>query len=271
MNNRIKLMGLCAAVLMCGCERIGQDERLVEGGGASGTWTHGVKNVYVEKYTGPRCNNCPAADRTLEVLEASYGERLVVVAVTTKADAFGKPLGSDADMRVEKASQWEDWTGVNSFPTAYVDRDRAKAYSGSMGTLGGALDEALQGGAVASVAVEARWNDGMLGIDVAVEMTQSHEGGLMLTLLLTEDSVVYGQLDGTAFNREYCHNNMLREVLTDSWGTPVPAQGTAGERLYNHFDYEVAAEVVPEHCKVVALLADAATRKVLNCDSSALK
>ena len=264
------LLGM-VAVLFVACDKIDEADRLVPVPGVMDQWTRGEVGevgescAYVEKYTGPRCNNCPAADRTLEALEEQYGERLVVVAVTTKDNTFGAPLGSDADMRVPEAAAWEDAWGVNSFPTAFIGRSTATAYTGSMANIGGGIGQALAGPTVAGLVLSATAEGSGVGVDVGVKMLADYQGQVSLTLLLTEDSLAYGQLDGSAFDREYKHNNMLRALLTGTWGTEVPLEGTAGEQLSNHFSATLPDGCVVANSHVVALLTDAASREVIAC------
>ena len=83
-KNSIYLL-LLTFVLVAGCDRIERDEYMVatSGSGSNGQWTSGgVQRALVEKYTGPRCNNCPLADETLDALHEQYASELVIIAIT---------------------------------------------------------------------------------------------------------------------------------------------------------------------------------------------
>ena len=69
-----------------------------------GTAFDAVQRAYVEKYTGPKCSNCPLADVTLDAAHGQFGDRLAIVSIN-------HPTGQGV--------QWQ-----NSYESPCYDHDR---------------------------------------------------------------------------------------------------------------------------------------------------
>lgn len=256
-------MGLMGMMLVAACDKIPPEEYTIAAGGSGQQWAEGAV-AYVEKYTGPRCTNCPEADRTLEAAHHIYGDRLVVVSVNTMSDAFGAPMTGNPDMRTEDGAVWEQHWGISSFPTAYVGRSGSQ-YTGDMRNITGGIEAVLTVAPSFSVSVSAAATGSSLAIDTEVKTLADYDGAVTLTLVLTEDSLAYWQLDGSTPNPNYVHNHMLRDVVTEPWGKSF-APAAAGASATDHTDYTVTnGDIVVENCNIVALVCDAASHKVLGC------
>ena len=114
-------------VTMASCDKIDKDRYLVPSG-QTGEWFVSNKNIskdqraMVEKYTGVRCVNCPEADNVIHASSERYGDKLITVAI--HSGNFGRPLGSDPDLRTESGSIWyEHFVGTSAgLPAAMVNR-----------------------------------------------------------------------------------------------------------------------------------------------------
>ena len=259
------LIGLAGLMGLAACDRIAPEEYTVPVGGDTPQEWRGQR-VYVEKYTGPRCVNCPAADRTLEAAHGVFGDHLVVVSVNSKTEQFGAPYSGEPDMRTAVGGEWESYWGDNmSLPAAFINRT-AEQYNGAMSNIVGGVQEVVYGEPSATVEVSAELDGQTVGIDVDVEVLKALSGTVNLSLIVVEDSVAYAQLDGGTRVEGYVHNHMLRDVVGGTWGWALDLEGTAGERLSLSRSYTFTnADIVPANCKIVALLTDAATKEVLNC------
>lgn len=260
-------MGLMAMTGFAGCDKIEPEERLI----ALVTdedvdpWPEGAV-AYVEKYTGPRCSNCPNADRMIEGLQRLYGDHLIVVSVNSYRDAFGAPYNPNPDMRVAAAQAWEVAVGDPSLPAAFLNRGDTK-YEGSMSNLGGGIDEALMSLPPVKVDLTATLEGQTVTIGTDMELREECTASLTLTLMVIEDSLRYKQDDGTARVPDYVHNHMLRAVVTDSWGKPVTIGTAAGSTASDQTTYTIGTPaIVPENSHIVALVCNAAsTHQVLGC------
>ncbi len=270
----IGLMGLMGRVLplsiilgLWSCDKIEEGEYTVYDG-AQVTWTTAaasltpVQRVYVEKFTGPRCSNCPTADATLSTI---HDERVVMVSINHPTGQ-GMPYPGQPDMRTDGGTVWDKWYGINSIPAAYINRDLSQQYLGDMSNIIGDINQALTVQPV--IALEASAYGGLGEVDVIIEMqfVKDYTQPLTVTVALVEDSLVYCQLlPDNCIDSNYVHNHMLRKVATGFWGATVDASGTAGEALMGRVDFSVDSDVNLEKSHVVVFLSDKATRKVLNC------
>lgn len=252
-------------MLFAACDKIDTSERLIEAGGNASDWADGAV-AYIEKYTGPLCGNCPLADRTLENLHHTYGDRMIVVSVTSVTNSQGNPYGSEPSMQVEATRPWEENYGAMALPLAFINRDYSKGYSSSMSNIGSGIDEVLKVEPVVMVSVEASIDASSLEINTDMQLTENHDEPMTLTLLITEDSLVYTQYDIPNWVPDYKHNHMLRAVVTDSWGKSISMGTSAGSKKHDKTTYNVSGiSIQPTNSHVVALVCDATTHRVLGC------
>jgi hypothetical protein len=263
----IGLIGIIGLMGFISCDKIEEGEYTVYDG-AKVTWSTAaasltpVQRVYVEKFTGPRCSNCPLADATLSTI---HNERVVMVSINHPTGQ-GTPYPEQPDMRTDGGTVWDKWFGVNAIPAAYINRDLSRQYLGDMSNIVGAINQALTVQPV--IALEASAYGAIDEVDVVIELqfVKDYTQPLTVTVALVEDSLVYRQLlPDNSIDDNYVHNHMLRKVATGFWGADVEASGTAGEALMGRVDFSVDSDVNLEKSHVVVFLSDKATRKVLNC------
>lgn len=260
----IGLMGLVGIMGMVCCDKIDPAERLIEAGGNEELWADGAM-AYIEKYTGPLCGNCPLADRTIENLHHTYGDRMIVVSVTSVTNSQGTPYGTEPSMQVEATRVWEESLGPLALPVAYINRD-GKAYTSSMNDLGGGIEGVLITIPTAKVSMSATTDGSTIDITTDIELMENHTDPMTLTLLITEDSLKYTQIDNPNVVPDYVHNHMLRAVVTDSWGKSLSMGTTMGATKRDNTSYELGSlTIIPANSHVVALVCDASTHRVLGC------
>ena len=275
------ILTLCAAALMlAACDKIepADDGSYTLFAGIGATWTDGPavgtdQRVLVEKFTGPKCPNCPDADITLDAAHEQLGDKLVVISVNHPVGQ-GIPFPNDPDLRTDDGTAWDNYYGINAIPSAYINRDKSRTYSGAMSNITADLQSALGESPVLGVEVKAtEASERALDITVGLQFVQNYSAPLTLTLALVEDSLVYRQSHGSEIIDDYVHNHMLRDVMTDVWGAEVDATGTAGERRQASFStYRVKDESIRlENCHVIAFVSDRTTKRVLNTASCTIE
>lgn len=269
----IWVMGVMGVMGMGGCDKIDEEEYTVYNG-AKVTWESStfsktpVQRVYVEKFTGPKCNNCPLADVTLAGI---HDERVTMVSINHPVGQ-GEPFPNQPDMRTEVGTIWDNWYGINAIPSAYINRDRSTQYSGSMSNIVGAITQALNQTPTVAMELSCTENNNQIYATVELKFLKEYTASVTLTVAVVEDSLCYRQLmpDGTV-DDNYAHNHMLRKVVTGYWGAPVDSKGTEGEMLKGSLEFSVPDGVKKENCHIVAFISDKNTRKVLNCASCELE
>ena len=265
----LSLMGLMGLMGLWGCDKIEEGDYTVYDG-AVVTWLPNemsltpVQRVYVEKYTGPRCSNCPMADVTLDGV---HDERVVMVSINHPTGQ-GIPYPNQPDLRTDGGNTWDTYFGINAIPAAYINRDKSTQYQGDMANIVSAIDQALA--VEPTVALEATANSiaGKVNITVNLQFVKEYRDKVTLTVAIVEDSLCYKQLlpDGT-YDENYAHNHMLRKVVTGFWGRDVEAKGAEGECLTGSLSFTPASDINLANCHIIAFISDKATRKVLNCAS----
>lgn len=268
MKKNILAILTVAAFLFSACDKINPDEYTTQAGGGDSNWQNvHVQRALVEKYTGPKCPNCPNADVTLDAAHAQYGDRLIIISVNHPTGQ-GEPFANQPDLRTEDGTAWDTWLGINSIPAAYLNRNRATQYTGSMSDIMGAIGDMIARDPLCDIAVTATATGDSITIDVDVEFLNTIEEATTITLALTEDSLVYKQSmpDGSRQD-DYVHNHMLRDVITATFGDDVPMQGIAGEHKVGRYTYrlpDVEPAIVPANCHIVAFLSYRDSRKIIN-------
>lgn len=257
---------MAVAMLFAACDKIPADQYTTGSNSSSSDWhSANVHRVYVEKYTGPKCSNCPAADITLEAAHHQLGDSLIIISVNHPVGQ-GIPFSGEPDLRTDAGTTWDNYFGINAIPAAYINRDRSKLYTGSMSSILADLEAAVNQIPLAGVEVSATAEGNVISITADVQLYSQLTDILTLTLALTEDSLAYRQSNGNEVVDDYVHNHMLRDVITDVWGNDIPVLGNAGEHMVGTFSYTVTnSDIKLENCHIVALLARKSDRYVLNC------
>lgn len=267
-----KSLPIIAAALLAfaACDKIPADEYTLFSG-ISATWSEGTaiatnQRVLVEKFTGPRCPNCPDADITLDAAHEQLGDRLVLISVNHPTGQ-GTPYPGDIDLRTDDGTAWDQYYGINAIPTAFINRDKSKQYTSAMSNITTDLQSALDAQPVLAIEVNAtQAGDKAVDISVNLQFEQTHTSPMTLTLALIEDSLPYRQAHGSETIEGYMHNHMLRDVLTDLWGAPVDATGTAGEKRQATFGTYTLKDtsINLANCHIVAFVSDRTSKRVLN-------
>ena len=268
MKKTFLIINFSLLVLFASCDKVSEYTTTSGSGGPSNWQNVNQQRALVEKYTGPKCPNCPNADVTLDAAHQQYGDRLIVISVNHPVGQ-GEPFANQPDLRTEDGTAWDTWLGINSIPAAYLNRDRSTLYDGSMSNIVAAIGDVVSRDPLCNIGVTATSIGDSIDIEVDVEFLNTIAGATTLTLALTEDSLVYKQSmpDGTRQD-DYVHNHMLRDVITATFGDDVPMQGIAGEHKVGHYGYRLPVTdpaIVPANCHIVAFLSYRDSRKIINC------
>ncbi len=265
---RTMIIMAAATLMMAACDKIASDEYTIAGSGATGgdNWRNANPHrVYVEKYTGPKCPNCPDADITLEAAHQRFGDNLVIVSIN-HPKGQGEPFAGEPDMRTEAGTAWDTYFGINAIPAAYINRNTAKQYSGAMSNIGADIESVIATSAQAGITITATAVGDSITVDADISILSTISDQLTLTLAITEDSLAYRQIDGDEIVDGYVHNHMLRAVITDIWGNDIPVEGNAGDHVIGTFGYNAAGSGINlANSHVVALVSRKSDRQVLNC------
>ena len=264
-----KTISLLAAALLtlAACDSIETEEYTVYDG-APVSWSaapaapEAVQRAYVEKYTGPKCTNCPRADETLDAAHHQYGDRLVVVSINHPTGQ-GIPYPNEPDMRTDGGTAWDKYFGITFLPSAHLNR--TELYSGDISAMIPIIGESIQNAPSAAIGVQATLEGSAVNITADIQLLQASAATLTLTAAIIEDSLVYKQdhyLEGRI--DDYVHNHMLRKVITSHWGRDLPGGQTL---LRGTLSFTPDADINLDNSHIVVFLSEKATRRVINCAS----
>lgn len=265
------LMGIIGTISLACCDKINPEEYTIYDGAVikwekTNTTITPVQRVYVEKYTGPKCNNCPLADATLNNI---HNENVVVVSINHPTGQ-GTPFPDQPDMRTDGGNAWDNYFGINAIPSAFINRDQSKLYQGSMDNIVSDIDQALSTTPIVAldVAANATLNNDYVFVNIDLMFAKAYNRPVTMTVALIEDSLYYKQLlPDNSVDENYVHNHMLRKVITGFWGRDVEATGTAGECVLGELEFSPSDDVKLQNCHIVAFVSDKSSRKVLNVAS----
>lgn len=267
---------LAAAGLFTACDNIDEGDR----------WTEPVvvdvvkdteapeiqKNILVEDFTGQDCVNCPsAADVIKKITESAIGERVVAVGIhggdlTRDYKIDRRAVGLATVMGDNYNTYWK----VETWPAGMIDRTDGNGTVGktcAFETWESAIAKRLTVKPVVDLKLETAYEEDSRNLSVSVtpvaKAGTTLPGGCKVTVWLTESGLVrpqkrFDEKNATILDKNYVHNHVLRESLTDPYGDAV--KGTDA-MTYSHtipmtYGKATAAEytVLPENMAVVAFI-----------------
>ncbi|MDO4210363.1 MAG: Omp28 family outer membrane lipoprotein [Bacteroidales bacterium] len=255
-------VGLCL-LLFTACETIDEGDR----------WTDAKpiemkKNVLVEDFTGQKCVICPNAANLLHNLATStMGEHIVAVGI--HGGAMSLNINTPIGLATELGEDYNKHFGVQAWPSGMVDRTDGNGNAGKtcdFTSWTAAIVSQLSKELLVDLSANTTFNaeTRVLHIDVSAEATQGHTltADMKLTVWLTESGVVGQQLmPDASTNREYVHNHVLRESLSDPYGDTMTIDSNRATVSYSHTIPATYGKnkwaVNPEEMAVVAFVTDA--------------
>lgn len=207
---------LCLLGLLTACDRIADDERLIEVDTPEqpDVASPAVKRVLLEDFTGQRCPNCPKGTEVIEQLEEAFGDRLIVVGI------HGGPLGfkgtaSVTGLATDTGDTYYDHWRLEYQPVGLIDRGGAVNYTDWTA----AVSRAMERNSHIGMWLEATLSDGKISIKARERMLRGNYTG-KLQLWVVEDGIkaIQTMPDGTN-NREYVHQHVLRMPVNGIWGS----------------------------------------------------
>ncbi len=264
------LLGLIlAAAVLNGCDIV--EGPKVDPNGFTGS----TNKVLIEDFTGHMCGNCPRAHEQAAVLQGTYGDNLVVVAIHTGSFATVVPfLGYSTEFKTPMGNELGTYynADIEGLPIGLVNR---REWGGSpitrysnWGALAGTV---LAEQPKMKIALTSVYNadDRTINLNTKLEYFTTGDANHQIVALITEDSIIAKQEDYTFGHEEhYVHNHVLRGTITPgTWGVPVKGnQIFLGEKLNLDFTATLDTAWVPEHCHVVVYVHDNVSKEVLQVE-----
>lgn len=210
MKKLLFLLGLLP--MFVACDNVGEDDRYIEIGAVEV-----ARNVLLEEFTGQLCTNCPDAHRVIEMLEAQYGEQLIVVSIHAGEGQFGIPY--PYGLMQKEGDEYAKYWGIYSYPAGVVDRIGPVLDYGDFAT---AVRNEIGKETPVELVLKADVNDAGNKINVLTTLVSPTAVSGSLQLWVVESGIVAYQVDHGVDRMDYVHNNVFRACVNGQWGQSVP-------------------------------------------------
>lgn len=298
MKNAILLFA-CAALGLGSCQEtapvidFGTGPKATDTSYMAGVEGPQLRKVVMEEFTGVSCPPCPAGHKVLATIEQKYPTQVIIMGIQPIGPPQSRPLDSTSsthlgvgtrhDNRTQKGTDISVWLGgISSIPIAGIDRTVGSSSSMlyDRGNWVSVVDNRVAVAPAANVTITKSYDAATrkATIKVHVAYTQSVAKNQLLSVAIIENDVIDAQEgDGpSGYNKDYSHQHVLRDVLTNAVGSPILADkatklpGLVYERT---FIYTVDAAWDADKCKVVAYVSNdaGADREVVQGAEADLK
>ncbi len=270
-------IAFCFALIIQSCDFVSNPVETTSANSTDTSTTTYTRKVLVEDYTGHLCPNCPQAGVTANQLITTFGDKVVIMAVHAGIFAkpsppaalpSGAPAGSyAADYRTTYGTECNSSTYFNlpSYPNGMVNRkDYPTSHIKAHGSWSSEVANLLALPPDANIKITKTYNSTTRNLSLTIDtkfLTNNYPSGdYNLTVLLTQDSIIDWQLDGTVSIPDYVHRHMLRDAINSPWGDNLVSGAITPDAVISKtYNYTIPAAyngIVCDanHCHVVAFL-----------------
>lgn len=266
MKKYIAILSLVALFVLPACEEIGPAINLGKNANAVSDTTYvetpvataETKNVLIEEFTGVRCPNCPQGHDKINTIKSNNPGKIVSVSLHP-INSLGYPYSFSAqDFTSPKAQTLFDYLGqIGLEPAAGIDRT---LFSGELKVLldrskwETRVNQQLPLTTPVNIAIDKQYDSTNRELTIIAELhyTQQVTEDNKLTVMLTESKIVSAQLDGTDIDTFYVHNDVMRDVITETQGDLLSATLEPGRVFRKVYKKILDAAWKPENMHIVA-------------------
>jgi hypothetical protein len=207
------------------------------------------RNPVIEFCTGTWCQWCPCGDYTIENLLAAYPNLIPI--------AYHGPAGSDPFANFP-GNGIISLLGFQGYPTATVDRSSS---TGDYTTWSSKVQSRVNIPATVSINLEYNYNVSTRHLEGTFYLTslQNLTGQFYLNVILTEDSLIYNQVNNgvcVGGGTNWVHNWVVRSMINGATGESVNAGSSwnSGETINKPLSYTVPSGFRADKCKISAFV-----------------
>lgn len=224
------------------------------------TKTQTSQAVLLEEHTGWGCNNCPRAAEKLEDLKASFGDKLIAVAIHAGTLAQPGKSNNYLDLRTDYGNSLAELFGINARPAGIINRNNTTVqYSDWESTINSELSSSTHS---INIGLGVKETSNKIYVGTELSFINDVNSELLLTLVVVEDDIIGVQRDGTEKIEDYVFKNVLRanpliemQINTEKL--------SANETLKKNYAIKIDSNWNLDNCRVVAIVTDKNTGKVL--------
>lgn len=254
--------------LLSGCDIIEPDDRV----NLDVLQQDSDRRVLLEEFTGHRCPNCPSAQREAARLDSIYGDNLIIYSMHA-TNAFAAPvpaLGYEEDYRTDMGTQLEvdyNVSQILGLPAGLINRNE---YGGQIpqkySNWGQYISEQLNEAPKMDLEMTSVYDSLSRTATITVDMQyfEASASTDRLCIVITEDSLVSKQLDGTTDIEDYVHRHVFRAPVTSGFYGETFAGGdiTAGQTFELTYTFAVDTAWDAHHCEFIGYVMDGSSYSV---------
>jgi hypothetical protein len=244
------------------------------------TWTTNTntsRNVLLEDFTGHTCVNCPSANVIAKNIEDANPDEVIVLSVhasTNNSFQTPEPPELPLDHRTDAGNAYADAMNIGANPLGTVNRKTNG--SGNYWYLSTSWQSEVNTelAKTPDFNIQAQYNyyeqTNGLFLHTEVEALNDMSGSYSIVNLLIRDTVIAPQKDqGGVVHHHYDHHSVLTDDINGTWGTPIISGSiTSGDKLYNHYSYELPDPVADttfrvNNLSIISFVCDIDTYEVM--------
>lgn len=239
------------------------------------------RKIYVEEFTGIKCPNCPAGARILQEIQNTMGDTLITAAIHATSLANPSASGSlSTNFKTPTGDILCNDFKVNAIPAALLCRipngNGIFAYENRNAWKTEIAKISRQPIAGIQLSCYVNATSKKIRATVAVTIIEPIPNEVQLCLVLLQDNIITGQIDGSTVVPEYVHNHAFRIDMNGTYGKRLTTDGmvqkqktyTTGYSLSYASPFTIGKipELVINNCSVVAYLINMQTKEVLQVE-----
>lgn len=225
------------------------------------------RNVLIEEYTGVKCPNCPDGHQYIKGYESQYPNQIIAIGYYPFNQGQANPIEglTIQDFRTTKATDLGNsfFGGIPFLPSACIDRTpfTGGAYLSDRNQWAGKVADRINVATPVNMYISSSYDDATREavIKVKAAFTQDVTKKMTLSVSIVENNIIDAQEYPTYIDSFYVHTHVMRDILTQTYGTPVLDSMTkkdAGRVYERTFKYTINAAWKPENCKVIAFMSN---------------
>jgi hypothetical protein len=239
-----------------------------------------IRKIYIEEFTGHTCIYCPAGARELKAI---MEEDSTIIATAIHCSSLADPSGIFTfNYKTPMGNMICDDFSINGLPKATINRKipfGADEWGIGQTKWRSAIADIDRSNVCAGIQLQCTADETKHEIDAKIDVTIIKEikNPIQICLVLQQDSIISGQLDGSSSNivYNYVHHHVLRAGFNGNYGTKLTPNGivsaqnkysTSFKLSYKEFLPYSNFPTVINHCSVVAYLLDIKTKEVLQVE-----
>jgi hypothetical protein len=239
-----------------------------------------VRKIYIEEFTGHRCIFCPVAARELQAI-IDEDPAIIATAIHCGELAIpGSPPYFNNNYKTPMGECLYEDFNIKGLPKAIINRMEISPNKWEIGKdeWRNVIKTIDRNDIRAGIELQCTVNNAKKEVEayVAVSIIKELPNPVQLCLILQQDSIVSGQVDGDQYILDYTHNHVFRSGFNGTYGTKLTPNGmvevqskyatTFKISCQNFFPYgQIPVEI--NHCSVVAYLIDTKTKEIIQVES----